>query len=162
MNSKALFSSARSDWETPPEFFAGVNAEFGFTLDVCALPHNAKCPRFFTPEQDGLKQSWRGEVCWMNPPYSKDPKVLLGWMGKAYQESRGGATVVCLVPSRTDTRWWQQYAMRGEIRFVCGRLKFIGGPSTAPFHSALIVFPGRSGHPRAVNRRCEMMEARHD
>ncbi len=61
------FSSETCLWETPQAFFDALDAEFGFTLDVCALPENAKCERYFTPEADGLKQEWRG-VCWMNPP----------------------------------------------------------------------------------------------
>jgi phage N-6-adenine methyltransferase len=125
--------------ETPPELFDPLNEEFHFTLDVCATAQNAKCTRFFTPEEDGLKQKWTG-VCWMNPPYGREVKA---WMKKAYEESLRGATVVCLVPSRTDTFWWHEYAMKAdEIRYVRGRVRFIGAESTAPFPSSLIIFRG--------------------
>ncbi|WP_124728854.1 DNA N-6-adenine-methyltransferase [Staphylospora marina] len=136
-----LFSSAKCEWETPQDFFDRLNDEFGFEWDVCALPENAKCPRYFTPEQDGLQQEWTG-VCWMNPPYGNE---ILKWVRKAYESSRNGATVVCLLPARVDTRWWHDYVMRSaEIRFVRGRLKFGGVDTNAPFPSAVVIFkPGQ-------------------
>lgn len=118
------------------EFFDDLDSEFGFELDVCALPSNAKCERYFTPADDGLSQTWSG-VCWMNPPYGKEIGL---WMRKAYLSSRQGATVVCLVPARTDTRWWHDYAMRGQIRFIKGRLKFGDAKANAPFPSAVVIF----------------------
>jgi phage N-6-adenine-methyltransferase len=136
MLAKALFSSDRHDWETPAELFNELDAEFGFEIDVCATAENAKCLHFFSPEQDGLKQSWRG-TCWMNPPYGS---ALPRWMAKAYTASLEGATVVCLVPARTDTRWWHDFAMRGEIRLIRGRVRFGRAPGGAPFPSAIIVF----------------------
>ena len=133
---RGLFTSERQDWETPLALFRLLDAEFGFELDVCATPANAKCHSFFSPEADGLRQMWRG-VCWMNPPYG----VAIGaWMAKAYQSSLEGAMVVCLVPSRTDTKWWHEFAMRGELRFLQGRVSFGSGESTAPFPSAIVIF----------------------
>jgi phage N-6-adenine-methyltransferase len=131
--------AVREDWETPPEFFAKLDWEFdGFTLDVCATPENAKCARYFTPAEDGLVQDWGREKCWMNPPYGAEiPK----WMAKAYSASQQGATVVCLVPARTDTRWWHDYAELADLRrFVKGRLKFVGAKYNAPFPCAVVVF----------------------
>jgi phage N-6-adenine-methyltransferase len=136
MINRALFSSNRHDWETPQDLFATLDAEFGFDIDVCATTETAKCRRFFSPQQDGLRQAWRG-VCWMNPPYGS---ALPKWIAKAYEESLHGATVVCLVPARTDTKWWHDFAMRGEIRLIQGRLRFGRGQYTAPFPSAIIVF----------------------
>jgi phage N-6-adenine-methyltransferase len=130
------FSSATDLWATPQDLFDALNREFGFKTDVCALPSNAKCRRYFTPEMDGLKQRWRG-VCWMNPPYGK---VIGHWMRKAYESAQRGATVVCLVPARTDTAWWHDYATKGEIRFLRGRLKFGDSKSCAPFPSAVVIF----------------------
>lgn len=130
------FSSATEMWATPQEFFDRLNAEFGFQTDVCAIAENAKCAKFYTPEDDGLAQEWSG-VCWMNPPYGR---VIGKWMRKAYEASQQGATVVCLVPARTDTKWWHDYAMKGEARFVRGRLKFGGHANSAPFPSAVVVF----------------------
>lgn len=139
MNRSVYASSATCEWETPQDFFDALNAEYHFDLDVCATAQNAKCQNFYTCEDDSLKKEWRGN-CWMNPPYGKE---IRKWMEKAYTESRiNGATVVCLVPARTDTAWWHEYAMRGEVRFVRGRLKFGGSKSGAPFPSAIIVFKG--------------------
>lgn len=133
---QGLFSSQRQDWETPPELFRMLDAEFGFELDVCATASSAKCREFFSPEVNGLEQAWRG-VCWMNPPYGK---AIGRWLAKAYLASLAGATVVCLLPARTDTRWWHEFVMRGEIRFLQGRLKFGRGKHSAPFPSAIVVF----------------------
>lgn len=123
-------------WETPQAFFDSLNDEFGFTLDVCALPENAKCQKFFNPVDDGLAQSWAGHVCWMNPPYGRE---IRAWMKKAYE---CGSLVVCLVPARTDAGWWHEYAMKGEIRFIRGRLKFSGHKYDAPFPCAVVIFRG--------------------
>lgn len=68
MNTKAIFSHKTPIWETPQALFEELDREFHFETDVCALPENAKCKRFFTPEMDGLMQEWTG-VCWCNPPY---------------------------------------------------------------------------------------------
>ena len=139
MHRDVFASSATCEWATPQELFDRLNAQYHFETDVCATAENAKCGKFYTKEQDGLKQEWRG-VCWMNPPYGKE---IGKWMEKAYTESRtAGATVVCLVPARTDTAWWHDYAMKGNITFLRGRLKFGGCKNSAPFPSAIVVFDG--------------------
>ena len=142
MNSKKMdvhFSSKTDQWATPKDFFESLNKIYKFDLDVCADKHNAKCKDFFTEEQDGLKQQWIG-TCWMNPPYGR---AIKDWMKKAYESSLEGAVVVCLVPSRTDTAWWHDYAMKGEIEFIRGRLKFGDATNSAPFPSAVVVFKPR-------------------
>ena len=144
MNTDAMFSSKTDLWETPIDFFREWDEKFHFDLDVCANADNAKCATFFSPEQDGLKQNWGGGgyICWMNPPYGRK---IGDWVRKAYEESMRGATVVCLLPARTDTKWWHDYCMRGEITFIRGRLKFGGSANSAPFPSAVVVFrDGRS------------------
>jgi len=139
MHRDVFASSATCEWATPQELFDRLNAQYHFETDVCATAENAKCGKFYTKEQDGLKQDWGG-VCWMNPPYGKE---IGKWMEKAYTESRtAGATVVCLVPARTDTTWWHDYAMKGNIQFLRGRLKFGGCKNSAPFPSAIVVFDG--------------------
>jgi phage N-6-adenine-methyltransferase len=141
--SPALYSSQKMDWETPQGLFDRLNAEFHFEWDVCASKENAKCACFFTEKDNGLSKSWKNKTCWMNPPYGWEIGL---WMAKAYQESREGATVVCLVPSRTDTVWWHDYAMKGEYRLLRGRLKFVKPDGTskdaAPFPSAIVIFRG--------------------
>lgn len=139
MNTKVHFSSATDNWATPQKFFAECELEFGkFDLDPCATAENAKAPRFFTKDENGLDKTWFGRV-WMNPPYGR---TIGDWMRKAYQEAKNGNAeiVVCLVPSRTDTAWWHDYAARGYVRFIRGRLKFGNAKTSAPFPSALVIF----------------------
>ena len=138
-NMSVNFSSTTDMWATPQEFFNKYNEIYNFDIDVCASPENAKCEQYFTEQDNALKQTWKGS-CWMNPPYGKN--VTIKWMKKAYESSLEGATVVCLVPSRTDTVWWHEYAMKGGITFVRGRLKFGGSKQPAPFPSAVVVFKG--------------------
>lgn len=134
MNTEAMFSSKTDIWETPQDFFDKLNEEFNFQTDVCALPENAKCKHFYTPEQDGLAQEWSGS-CWCNPPYGRQ---IGKWVRKA---SESKATTVMLVPARTDTAWFHDYIYRkAEIRFVRGRLKFGQAKNSAPFPSMVVVF----------------------
>lgn len=138
MTNKVHYSSKSDDWETPQLIFDALDVYFNFTLDVCATAENAKCAKYYTPEQDGLAQDWLGEVCWMNPPYGRE---IGKWMQKAYEEGQRPCTpVVCLVPARTDTRWWHDYATKGEVLFLKGRLKFGNAKNSAPFPSAIVVF----------------------
>ncbi len=133
------FSSKTDMWSTPNDFYAALHDEFKFQTDVCSTHENAKCLNHFTIEDDGLMKDWEGS-CWMNPPYGR---AIGAWMKKAYESSLNGATVVCLVPSRTDTKWWHDFAMLGEIRFIKGRLKFGGQANGAPFPSAVVIFKGK-------------------
>lgn len=130
------FSSATDMWATPKALFDVLDAEFGFTLDVCATRENAKCPQYFTETDDGLSRAWTG-TCWMNPPYGDE---IGAWVAKARASAESGATVVCLVPARTDTAWWWENCIKGEVRFLRGRLRFGDATTSAPFPSAVIVF----------------------
>lgn len=123
------FLSKTIMWETPKLLYEELNKEFNFQVDVCATKENAKCTKYYTEEIDGLKQDWKG-TCWMNPPYGRK---IGEWIKKAYKSSLDGAIVVCLIPSRTDTKWWHEYCMKGEIRFIKGRLKFGESKNSAPF-----------------------------
>ena len=137
MNTEVMFSSKTDLWETPQEFFDELDREFHFDLDVCALPENAKCARYYTPEQDGLSQPWEG-VVWCNPPYGRG---IGDWVKKAVQSALEGATVVMLLLARTDTRWFHRWIYRrAEVRFLPGRLKFGGSKNSAPFPSMVVVF----------------------
>jgi phage N-6-adenine-methyltransferase len=150
MTLKVHFSSAKENWATPPDLFADLHREFGFALDVCAESWNAKLPRYFTEADDALKQEWKG-VCWMNPPYGRK---IGHFMRKAYQSAQAGATVVCLVPARTDVRWWQFTHYAAEIRWIIRRVRFLkdnGKGASAPFPSAIVVFKPHEGG--VVNKR---------
>ena len=132
------FSSKTELWSTPQKFFNDMVALYGpFDIDVCADSSNAKCLRYFDKADDGLAQEWTGK-CWMNPPYGRD---IGKWMKKAHESN---AMVVCLVPARTDTKWWHDYAMNGDITFIKGRLKFGNAVNSAPFPSAVVVFRGEN------------------
>ena len=135
--SGVALSSKTDMWSTPQAFFDELDGTFRFTLDVCATRDNAKTAHFFTEQDDGLAQEWGSNVCWMNPPYGR---TIGRWMKKALEASRAGATVVCLVPARTDTAWWHDYAAKGDFWFVRGRLKFGESKNAAPFPSAVVVF----------------------
>lgn len=132
----------RNTWETPQPFFDALHAEFNFEIDLCALPCNAKVPRFICPEQNALDEEWTGR-CWLNPPYGKG---IEAWIKKAFEASQNGALVVCLIPARTETAWWHDYVMKGEVRFIRGRLWFKqpdGKTGRPRFGSAVVIFrPG--------------------
>ncbi len=141
-----MMSSLTDEWPTPRYVFDKLNDEFHFDLDVCADDLNHKCDRYFTKEQDGLRQDWKG-TCWMNPPYGR---TIGQWVKKAYESARGGAVVVCLIPARTDTRWWRDYVMRAsELRFISGRVRFGDAKTGAPFPSVIAIF-GTPTTPRMV------------
>jgi phage N-6-adenine-methyltransferase len=133
------YSSQTDEWATPQDFFDTVNAEFGFTLDACALESSAKCEHFFSPETDGLAQDWTGTV-WMNPPYGD---VIGRWVQKAHESATAGATVVCLVPARTDTAWFHDFCFPWEVRFIRSRLRFGAADASAPFPSCLVAMGAR-------------------
>jgi site-specific DNA-methyltransferase (adenine-specific) len=133
-----LYSSKTPEWATPQDVFDKLNAEFGFTLDPSATRENAKCPKFYTREDDGLAQNWKGERVFCNPPYGRE---IGPWVKKM---ATGGASItVGLLPARTDTRWFHDHIYgKAEIRFVRGRLKFGGSKNSAPFPSMIVVWKG--------------------
>ena len=140
MNTAIMFSSETDLWSTPQDFFDELNAEFNFTLDPCATRENAKCAKYFTVEDDGLKQDWQGETVFCNPPYGRE---IGKWVKKCYEESKKpGTTVVMLIPARTDTSYFHDfiYGKAREIRFIRGRLKFGDAKNSAPFPSMVVVF----------------------
>lgn len=144
------FRHRSDEWATPRDKFAEWDLEYGpFDLDAAATEENALCERYFTIEEDGLKQDWGTSRVWVNPPYS----AIAKWIAKAHEASRDGATVVCLVPVRSDTKWWHQHVIDvAEVRFLKGRLRFGDATICAPFPSALIVFRPPTG-PRAARIR---------
>ena len=145
-----MFSSKSDEWETPQDLFNSLNDEFHFTLDPCSTHENHKCDKYYTQEDDGLSKDWVGETVFCNPPYGRS---IGKWVEKCYKESLKGSTVVMLIPSRTDTKWFHKYIYnKAEIRFLKGRLKFINRAlpswneqgnyklSPAPFPSMIVIF----------------------
>jgi phage N-6-adenine-methyltransferase len=155
---EALFSSStkdawRDEWQTPKWLFDQLNNEYHFNVDAAATYGNHLCEGFFTKiNPDALSINWYSAAnfrqrFWLNPPYSK----IAAFMNKAYEESLKGATVVCLIPARTDTRYWHDYCMKAsEIRFIKKRVKFDNPAapaglkiSSATFPSAVVIFDER-------------------
>ena len=134
---KILFSSNKEDWETPQNLFNQLNKEFNFTVDVASSEENHKCNRYYTEKENGLLQDWNNETVWCNPPYGRK---IGDWVKKA---SESKATVVMLLPARTDTKWFHEYIYnKAEIRFIKGRLKFGNSVNSAPFPSMIVIFRG--------------------
>lgn len=136
-----MYSSKTDEWETPREFFEKLDREFHFTLDPCADEKNRKCEKYFTREQNGLLQDWRGHRVFCNPPYGK---AIKEWVEKCYREGiKDNTIVVMLIPARTDTKFFHDFIIhRSEIRFVKGRLKFGDSKAAAPFPSMVVIFRG--------------------
>ena len=141
--------NTKDRWETPPYFFNRLNDIFGFTLDPAASHENHLCDKYYTIEEDGLKQDWQGETVFVNPPYSH----IQEWVKKCYEEGiKYMTTVVLLIPVRSDTRYWHKYVMKATEIWLCkGRIAFYldgkkMGSSTFP--SAVIVFQLEDYHPR--------------
>lgn len=127
-NTKGMMSSITDDWRTPSKLYQELDKEFHFDYDPC--------PLFGDKNPTGLKVPW-GKSTYCNPPYSK----IKEWIKKGFEEWQLGKTIVFLIPSRTDTKWWHEYIMKAtEIRFIKGRLKFNDAKGSAPFPSAIIVF----------------------
>jgi len=128
--STGLFSSATTHWRTPKALYQALDAEFGFDDDPCPIGGTG-----------GLDREW-GQCVYVNPPYGRE---ITPWLKRAHEHSLTGAIVVCLIPSRTDTRWWHDYVMQArEIRFIRGRLHFNESPAGAPFPSAIVVFRSKT------------------
>lgn len=139
-NREVLHSSSYMEWETPKEFFNELNKEFNFTLDFCASKENTKCKRFYSIEDNALKQNPKGERIFCNPPYGK---AIKDFVKKCYELSKDNL-IVMLIPARTDTLYFHNYIYKkAKLRFIKGRIKFIGnqkGSGSAPFPSMLVIF----------------------
>lgn len=135
MITKGMLTSNKDDWETPQDLFDKLNAFYGFTLDACASPENAKCKKYYTKEQNSLVQDWNNDTIWCNPPYGKE---IAKFVKKAYLCC---STVVMLLPARTDTKWFHDYIYgKQRIYFLKGMLKFSNSKTSAPFPSMIVVF----------------------
>jgi phage N-6-adenine-methyltransferase len=134
---------------TPQWVFDRLHQEFAFELDAAALPSNAKCSAYFTPDDNALVQDWGGKRVWLNPPFTHG-KIEV-WLAKVWAEVEmkpqgRAAIVVCLLPVWTDRKWWHTYVIRAaEIRFFVGRpLRFSDGSGltkrTDMVSCAIVVF----------------------
>lgn len=140
MRTELFFSCQTDQWETPQDFFDQLDKEFHFTLDPCADETNHKCERYFTKEQDGLKQDWSGEIVFCNPPYGRK---VGRWVQKCFEEVYRGncKCAVLLLFANTDTKWFHDWIYhKAEIRFIKGRLKFGGGRVNSPKPSMVVIY----------------------
>lgn len=146
---RAMVSSKTNEWPTPQNLYDKLNQEFCFTLDPCSTNENHKAPKYYTIDDDGLKQDWSNDIVFMNPPYGGHTGE---WIAKAYHESLKGALVVCLIVSSTDRSYWHDYIFpyAAQIRFIRGRIKFGDAKTTAPFASALIIFDSNNHYQERV------------
>ena len=145
MTDPVMFSSQQSEWETPQELFEHLHKKYKFTVDAAASIFNAKLPRFWSKENNGLAQNWEGERVWLNPPYGRGSQSCAPWVKKAALTKN--CFVMMLLPARTDTGWWHDYVQpyAKNVEFIRGRLRFEGGLYPAPFPSVLVIF-NSTGH----------------
>ena len=140
-----LFTSNSEEWSTPQDLFDQLDKHFNFDLDAAASDKNHKCKKYFTKEQDSLKQDWtKFRSIYLNPPYGRQ---IGQWIEQSYitvysllNEKTKCESVVLLLPSRTDTRWFHKFCTKGLIVFLPGRLKFGDSKNSAPFPSMIVVF----------------------
>lgn len=138
------FDSTKQDWTTPDDLFDPINSEFNFTLDAAASPENTRAPLYFTEKDNGLSKSWGKNTVWLNPPYGQKNGSLKDWVKKSYEESLNGATVVLLIPARTNTVWFHDYCLaHAEVRFIKGRPKFGGATHGLPQPLCFVIFRGK-------------------
>lgn len=139
----------RQDYETPDWLYDLLDEEFNFTVDAAASDHNAKMERYWTEEIDGLAQDWTGESVWVNPPFEnrKPARTLARFVEKAWNETRDALTkAVMLVPVKSDQAWWSAFAIKTEVRFIKGRIRFVGEEHQFVRPVAVLVF-GRDIRP---------------
>jgi phage N-6-adenine-methyltransferase len=129
---------SRQDWGTPPELFQKLNEEFHFSIDAAADATNALLPRFFNLANNALDQSWQGERVFLNPPFL----YTLRFVEKAVKEAEGDCLVVLILPVRSGNKVWQLHILprASEIRYLPGRVTFVGASFYAPFDVAIVVF----------------------
>jgi phage N-6-adenine-methyltransferase len=144
--------------DTPKDWFAMLDREFNFTLDVAASKENALCDNYFTEEDNALEQDWGFHTVWCSAVWT-DPECY-EWVKKGYYAARDGATVVMLLPVRTHEKWWHEFVLEAEsIRFLTGKLHFPVPKGMMTYHveeHCLVIFdktwkpPWVSSYPHSV------------
>lgn len=122
---KALLSSKNTCWGTPKDFFEKLDEEFHFVLDPAATEETAKCAIYYTPETDGLLQSWdRGGAVFCNPPYGRE---IGRWVKKAFEESQGGVSDSFTDPREDGHGIFSQLHFGKSGNQICARAAAIYG-----------------------------------
>lgn len=131
------FISNEIEYSTPQILYDFINKQFDFTLDVCATKKNTKCAKFYTKEEDALVQDWLGN-CWMNPPFNRN---LSKFVKKAYFEyKKYGGIKACLIPVRSNTKWWAEVCSEAEIWFINGEVNFNEEPRGLWLPMCVLIF----------------------
>jgi len=150
-------------WRTPDLLFWGINAMFGpLVLDLFADDDNAKCPAWYTAEDNALTQDWSarllelGGAGYGNPPYSRsqyhEKQAITGMrhiIAHTVAMREQGGRYVFLIKAATGEVWWPEEA--DHVAFIRGRISFDlpvwyrpeeGQPSesSAGFSAAIAVF----------------------
>lgn len=136
-NKRGGFTSNSIEYSTPISIVNPLIEEFELTTDVCASALNFKLPKYFTKEDDALTKDWIGN-CWMNPPFDRN---LAKWVKKAHDETiKHGGTKVCLIPVRSNTKWWADLSIKSEVRFINGEVNFNNEPRGLWMGMCIMIF----------------------
>jgi len=137
MGTKVVGESKSVEYSTPLEIVNPLIKEFGLTIDVCASKSNHKLPDYWTKKDNALTKVWKGN-CWMNPPFSRE---LSKWAKKAFLETiHYGGTKVCLLPVRSNTKWWAEISPHAEVRFINGEVNFNNEPRGLWLPMCIMIF----------------------
>lgn len=157
----ALTECSRQEAGTPRHIFEALHAEYRFNRDACAVEHNAKLRRFWTPADDALSKHWGWQLpsghamgpfvnrdtsvrAWCNPPFED----IGPWLEHALEPE-----LACyLLPAdRTGREWWQTWKPRAEVHYFRSegddhcRIEYVAPPgvtykSRCGFESCLFLF----------------------
>lgn len=142
------FYNSSKEWEAPDTLFQPLKKEFNIILDLCASAENTKCKAFIDRKTNSFSTSWStlldtikvedNAAAWLNPPYGRG---IDKWVKRASEEAAKGATIVALLPARTDTSWFHNYIYnKHEVRFLKSRVKFVDAKAPVPFPSMIVIF----------------------
>ena len=141
-------NSGENEWYTPPQFIESARLVMGsIDTDPASNPianATVKAARFFTKDEDGLKQKWEGNV-WMNPPYAQP---LMSQFAEAISEKFESGEIeqaIILVNNATETQWFQRMAsVASAVCFPKSRVKFLdpNGKPGAPLQGQAIIYMG--------------------
>ncbi len=141
------FKSKSIEYSTPTALIHPLIGEFELARDVCASDVNHKLPNYWTKEDDAMSKEWRGN-CWMNPPFDRN---LGKWVRKAHEESKKHTgTKVCLVPVRSNTKWWSEVVEDAEVRFINGEVNFNDEPRGLWLPICIMIF-GDGAKPKSFS-----------
>lgn len=132
---------SRQDYGTPDVVLEAVQRLLrisAFALDAAASPDNAVASRYYTATEDGLTQPWHDTgVTWWNPPYGQCGR----WTAKADAEAALGRVSVGLIPASVGSHWWRRFVhQRAHVKFLNGRVTFMGCVAPFPKDVALVIY----------------------